>query len=159
MVRWWMALAGLFLSVFAVVALSGPGQIDIIHGRVRYEVARSLVDHGDVDIQDPRIRMTILPGRGGRRYSQYRFPQSAAGVAAILASDASGPVCEARREFFFTLTSAVASGVLAVTYATLFRRLGRGPRACLLWAPAGCSARRVGTTGPAPSMTSSARPR
>ena len=137
MVRWWMALAGLFLSVFAVVALSGPGRIDIIDGRVRYEVARSLVDHGDVDIQDLRIRMTILPGRGGRRYSQYRFPQSAAGVAAILASDASGPVCEPRRQFFFSLTSAVASAVLAATYAVLFRRLGIGPKASLLWAAAG----------------------
>ena len=33
------------------------------------------------------------------------------------AADATGPVSEDRRKFFFTLTSAVASGVLAVTYA------------------------------------------
>ena len=137
MVRWWMALAGLFLSVFAVVALSGPGRIDIIDGTVRYEVARSFVEHGDVDIREPKIEFTILPGRDGRRYSWYRFPQSAAGVAAILVADATGPVSEPRRQFFFSLTSAVASAVLAATYAVLFHRLGIGPKASLLWAAAG----------------------
>ena len=40
------------------------------------------------------------------------------------ALDATGPVSEDRLKFFFTLTSAVASGVLAVTYAALFRCLG-----------------------------------
>ena len=111
-----MALAGMFLAVAAIVAMSGPGQFDIIDGRVRYLVARSFLDHGDVDIQDPEIQCTVLTGRGGRQYSQYRFPQSAAGVAAILAADATGPVSEGRRVFFFSLTGAVACGVLAVTY-------------------------------------------
>ena len=137
MARWWMALAGLFLSVFAVVASSGPGRIDIIDGRVRYEVARSLVEHGDVDIQDPKINFTILPGRGGRRYSQYRFPQSAAGVAAILASDAIGAGERAPPAFLLLAHERVASAVLAATYAVLFRRLGIGPKASLLWAAAG----------------------
>ena len=58
-------------------------------------------------------------------------------MLAILAADATGPVSEARRQFFFSLTSAVASAVLAVTYAALFRRLGLGPRASLLWAAGG----------------------
>ena len=133
MVRWPMALAGMFLAVAAIVAMSGPGQFDIIDGRVRYLVARSFLDHGDVDIQDPEIQCTVLTGRGGRQYSQYRFPQSAAGVAAILAADATGPVSEGRRVFFFSLTGAVACGVLAVTYAALFRWMGLGPRASLLW--------------------------
>ena len=137
MLRWMTALSGLFLTVFAAVALSGPGRIDITDGKVRYEVAHSIVDHGDVDIRDPKIEFTVLPGRGGRRYSQYRFPQSAAGVAAILAADATGPASEARRRFFFMLTSAVASAVLAATYAALFRRLGFGPKASLLWAAGG----------------------
>jgi hypothetical protein len=53
------------------------------------------------------------------------------------AADATGPVSEDRRKFFFTLTSAVASGVLAVTYAALFRCLGLGRRASLLWATDG----------------------
>ena len=89
------------------------------------------------NIRDPKIEFTVLPGRGGQRYSQYRFPQSAAGVAAILAADATGPASEARRRFFFTLTSAVTSAVLAATYAALFRRLGFGPKASLLWAAGG----------------------
>ncbi|MGA7499252.1 MAG: hypothetical protein WBX00_21175, partial [Isosphaeraceae bacterium] len=137
MLRWMTALAGLFLAVFAAVALSGPGENDVADGSIRYEVARSFVEHGDVDIRDPKIKFTILPGRDGRRYSWYRFPQSAAGVAAILVADATGPVSEPRRQFFFSLTSAVASAVLAATYAVLFRRLGIGPKASLLWAAAG----------------------
>ena len=137
MLRWMTALSGLFLTVFSIVSLSGPGQNDIIDGTVRYQAARSLVERGDVDIRDPKITFTVLPGRGGRRYSQYRFPQSAAGVVAILAADATGPVSEGRRQFFFSLTSAVASAVLAVTYAAIFRRLGLGSRASLLWAAGG----------------------
>jgi len=137
MVRWWIARAGLFLTVFAVVALSGPGRIDIVDGQTRYEVARGLVEHGDSIIRDPNVWFAVFPGRDGLRYTKYRFPQSAAGVAAILAADCSGPVNEGRRHFFFTLTSSVASATLAVIYASLFGRLGHGPRASLLWAGGG----------------------
>jgi hypothetical protein len=137
MVRWWVALAGLFLSVFAVVALSGPGRIDIVDGQTRFEVARSLVEHGDSVIRDPRVWFVVFPGREGHRYTKYRFPQSAAGVIAILAADATGPVSEPRRHFFFTMTSAVASAAIAVIYAALFRRLGYGVRASLLWGAGG----------------------
>ncbi len=123
--------------MFAVVALSGPGRIDIVDGQTRYEVARSLVEHGDSIIRDPNVWFAVFPGRDGLRYTKYRLPQSAAGVAAILAADWSGPVNEGRRHFFFTLTSSVASATLALIYASLFRRLGHGPRASLLWAAGG----------------------
>src|SRR3954454_19871482 len=89
---WPLALAGQFLFVFSAVALSGPGRIDIVDGQTRYEVARSLVDHGDHVIRDERVWFGVFPGRGGRLYTPYRFPQTAAGVAAILAADATGPV-------------------------------------------------------------------
>ncbi len=137
MMRWPMAIAGLFLCAFAVVALSGPGDIDSPDGAVRYEVARSFVEHGDVDIPDPKIEWMVLPGRGGRRYSEYRLPQSVLGVVAILAADATGPVSEPRRQFFFSLTSAVAGAVLAITYALHFRRQGLRPRSAPLWAAGG----------------------
>jgi hypothetical protein len=120
-----------------VVALSGPGRIDVVDGQTRYEVARSLVDHGDLVIRDPAVWFVVFPGRDGRPYTKYRFPQSAIGVAAILAADATGPVREARRHFFFTLTSAVACAILAATYAALFRALGHAPRAALFWAAGG----------------------
>ncbi len=135
--RWWIALAGLFLSVFAVVALSGPGRIDIVDGQTRYEVARSLVDHGDLVIRDPEVWFAVFPGRDGRLYSKYRFPHSVIGVAAILVADATGPNRESRRHFFFTLTGAVACALLSVTYAAFFRGLGHSPRAALLWAAGG----------------------
>ena len=80
MLRWPVALAGLWLTIFSVVALTGPGQNDSTDGQVRYLVSRSLVGHGDVDIPDSRVDFTVLPGRGGRRFSTYRFPQSVAGA-------------------------------------------------------------------------------
>jgi hypothetical protein len=137
MARWWIAQAGLLLTVFAVVALSGPGRIDIVDGQTRYEVARSLIDHGDLVIRDPNVWFAVFPGRDGQRYAKYRFPQSLAGVIAILVADHSGPVDEGRRHFYFTMTSAIASAILAVTYASVFRHLGYGMRASLLWATGG----------------------
>jgi 4-amino-4-deoxy-L-arabinose transferase-like glycosyltransferase len=134
---WSSALAGLSLFVFSVVALSGPGRIDIVDGQARYEVARSLVDHGDHVIRDERIWFGVFPGRGGQLYTSYRFPHSVAGVVAILAADATGPLTEGRRHFFFTLIGAFACSVLAVAYAVLFRHLGHGPKESLLWAAAG----------------------
>ena len=49
----------------------------------------------------------------------------------------SGRVGEARRHFFFVLTSAVACAVLAVAYAALFRSLNYQPRVALLWGAGG----------------------
>jgi hypothetical protein len=137
MQRWWIAEAGLFLTVFALVALSGPGRIDIVDGQTRYEVARSLVEHGDLVIRDPDVWFGVFPGRAGQLYTKYRFPQSAAAVIAIIVADMTGPVSEARRHFFFSLTSAVAAAILATTYARLFRSLGYELRLALLWAAAG----------------------
>jgi hypothetical protein len=135
--RWRVAQAGLFLTVFAMVALSGPGRIDIVDGQTRYEVARSLVDHGDLIIRDRHVWFVVFPGRDGQLHTKYRFPQSVVGVGAILAADIGGRVSEARRHFFFVLTSAVACAALAVCYAALFRSLNHQPRAALLWATAG----------------------
>lgn len=61
-----LSTLGVFLSVFAFVALTGPGRIDIVDGQTRYEVARSVVDHGDMAIRDPNIWFERFPGRGGR---------------------------------------------------------------------------------------------
>jgi hypothetical protein len=45
--RWALSLVGLFLAVFGLLFLSGPGRIDIVDGQVRYEVARSMALYGD----------------------------------------------------------------------------------------------------------------
>ncbi len=135
---WWrLALAGQFFAVFAAVALSGPGRIDIVDGQTRYEVARSLVEHGDVAVRDERVWFMAFPGGDGRRYSFYRFPQSGLGACAIWLADATGPGDEARRHFFFTLTSAFACALLPLAYALWFRRLGFRPGAACAWAMAG----------------------
>jgi hypothetical protein len=135
--RWGLAVFGLFLLVFAVLALSGPGRIDIIDGQARFLVARSLVEHGDPAIRDADFWFTVLPGRHGRRYSNYRFPHSLLGVPAILLADAVGPQNEARREFFFGMIGAVLGGALAVVYALWFRSQGHAVASALGWALAG----------------------
>src|SRR5947209_14564687 len=101
---WGLVLVGQFLVVFSVAALSGPGRIDIVDGQTRYEVARSLVEHGDSVIRDQRVCFWVFPGRADQRYTPYRFPQSVLGAGAIALADATGPVSEGRRHFFFTLT-------------------------------------------------------
>src|SRR5579884_846369 len=134
---WAVALGGQFLFVFSIVALSGPGRLDIDDGRTRFEVAQSLVDHGDPVIRDPDTWFTVLPGRYGLNYSNCRLPHSALGTVAIWLADHTGPVWEARRHFFFALIGAVAAGVLAVTYSWLFRRLGWSVWGALAWGTAG----------------------
>jgi hypothetical protein len=134
---WNITLGGLGLGVFALIALSGPGRIDIIDGQARYFVARSLVDHGDVVVREPGFWFLVLPGRDGNLYSTYRLPHIVAAVPAILLADADGTVSEARREFFFTLIGAVAGALLAVVYALWFRAQGHSPLAAVGWALAG----------------------
>jgi len=137
MTRWRITLSGLFLTVFAVVSLSGPGRTDSIDGLTRFEVACSLVDHGDSEIRNDDVWFSVFPGKDGKRYSTYRFPQSVLGAAAVALSDATGPIKGARRRFFFALTSPFAAACMAVCYAVLFRRLGHGPRGAVFWAAAG----------------------
>jgi hypothetical protein len=135
--RWALTLTGLGLFVAAVVALSGPGRIDIVDGQTRFEAGRSLVEQGDTAIRDPRVYFSRLPGRDGLDFTLYRFPQTAIAAAAIVISDATGPVSEARRHFLFTLHGAVACGLIAVLFAVHFRRRGMTPRAAVGWAAAG----------------------
>jgi hypothetical protein len=134
---WVSALVGEFLLVLTALAFTGPGRIDIIDGQTRYEVARSLVEHGDSIIRDRELVFPVFKGRDGDRYTLYRFPQSGLGVVAILLADVSGPVCEMRRQFFFTLISPCAAAILALTYTLWFRGLGYSHRASLLWGLAG----------------------
>lgn len=138
--RWCLALVGLFLLVFALCALSGPGRIDIADGQTRYAVARSLVEHGDSIVRDDGAWMNVYAGRNGDRYTWYRLPQSVFGVLAILAADETevsvhdSDHIEMRRQFFFSLIGSVNAAILAVCYGLWFRELGSSPRASLLWA-------------------------
>jgi hypothetical protein len=135
--RWALALSGLALAVFGAVALTGPGRIDIEDGQTRFESGRSLIEHGDTAIRDPRLVWFRLPGRDGLDYTLYRFPQELVAAGCIWLADATGPVAEGRRHFIFSLHGAVAAAVLAVLYAGWFRRRGRTPAAAITWAGGG----------------------
>jgi hypothetical protein len=132
-----LALAGLGLFVFALVALSGPGRIDIVDGQTRFEVGRSLVEHGDSVIRDPRVDWVVFPGRDNKPYTYYRLPQSILASGAIVLANLTGPATEGRQHFFFLLTSAFACSIIAIGYACWFRHTGCRPRIALLWALGG----------------------
>jgi hypothetical protein len=125
------------LFVFALVALSGPGRIDIVDGQTRFEVGRSLIEHGDSVVRDQRVGWVVFPGRDGKAYTYYRMPQSALACGAIVLANATGPATEGRQHFFFVLTSAFACSILAIGYACWFRYLGYRPRVAILWALGG----------------------
>ncbi|MCP4204050.1 MAG: hypothetical protein GY769_19190 [bacterium] len=106
-------------------------------GQTRYEVARSLVDHGDATIRNQDSWYAVFPGRGKRPYTGYRLPQSLLGVPAVLIADLFGPGSEPRRHFFFVLTGALMAAALVVLYAQWFRHLGHSSRASIGWAALG----------------------
>jgi len=130
-------LIGQALFVCAIVALSGPGRIDIVDGQTRFEVARNMVEHGDSALRDPRIWWGSFPGRDGLNFTYYRFPQSLLGAGAIRLADWTGPTSEGRRHFFFVLTSAVAAALLCNLYTIAFRVFGHRLRSAALWGLAG----------------------
>src|SRR3954470_8782271 len=86
-----LAAGGLFISVFAVVALTGPGRIDIVDGQARYEVARSLALNGDSAVRHSHVWFGVFPGPEARRYTYYRFPHSVLGAPAVWLADLAGP--------------------------------------------------------------------
>ncbi|HEX7377596.1 MAG TPA: hypothetical protein VF278_10820 [Pirellulales bacterium] len=134
---WYCAALGLGMLVFAVVALSSPGRIDVVDGHTRYDVGRSYLEHFDSVVRDPTAWFAVLPGRNGGRYSSYRFPQSAVAALSILTSDITGVRSEARRHFFFSLSGAMLAAAMAVLYAFSFRRMGHADAASLAWAAGG----------------------
>jgi len=135
--RYLVTLVGVLLVVFGVVALSGPGRIDIMDGQARFEVAKSLALHGDFIVRNPAVWFSVFPGRHGDSYSNYRFPHSIVGALAVLVSDLTGPDWDGRRHFFFALASAVAAACLACVYFIWFTRRGLAKRQAALWAVAG----------------------
>ncbi len=125
------------LFVFAILAASGPGRIDIVDGQTHFEVGRSLVEHGDSALRDQRIWWGSFPGRDGLNFTYYRLPQSVVAAVSIIVADAIGPTAEARRHFFFVWSSAAAAALLAIAYALFFCQQGYGSSSALLWALGG----------------------
>ena len=132
-----LTTVGIFMVVFSLVALSGPGRIDIVDGQARFEVAKSLALHGDAVVRNPAVWFSIFPGRDGQPFSYYRFPHSVLGAAAILVSDVTGPKTDPRRHFWFVLVSAAAAAALACVYFFWFTRTGLRHSQALAWAIAG----------------------
>jgi hypothetical protein len=130
-------LIGIFLLVFSLVALSGPGRIDIVDGQARFEVGKSLALHGDGVIRNSAVWFGVFPGRDGQSFSYYRFPHSVLGAIAVVISDATGPARDERRHFFFVLLGAVAAALLACVYYVWFVRTGLSARRAVAWALAG----------------------
>jgi hypothetical protein len=134
---WPAAVIGLAAVVFAVVALSGPGRIDIEDGQLRFEAGRSLVTHGDTAIRDPRAVWHRFPGRDGLIHTYYRFPGEVIAAACVLLADATGPATESREQVFYSFHGATIAVALAVAFAIWFRRRGFGVGTAIAWAAGG----------------------
>lgn len=137
MIRWNISLLGLALAVFALVALSGPGRIDIEDGQARFESGQNLLRYGDPGIRDPRVVWHRFPGRGGVDFTYYRFPGEFVAAAAVAVADAFSSTDEPLRHFLFSMHGAVLAAILAVVFAIWFGRQGHSPRAAMVWAAAG----------------------
>ncbi len=131
---WRLNLLGLGLFVFALAALSGPGRIDIEDGQDRFEAGLNLLEHGEPSIRDPRAVWHRFPGRGGHDFTYYRFPGEFVAAASIVVADL-WSTDEAWRHFVFSFNGAVTAALLAVLFATWFRK--QGSQHPLLWALAG----------------------
>jgi hypothetical protein len=118
--------------VSAVYALSAPGRIDIIDGQLRYEVALNLLNEGRPVIRDPALRFAGLPGRNGSLYSFYDAAASVAGLPLVWLGQVGGRNEETPR-FLFSLTSAIAGGLLASVLYLFYQTLGVDSRAALGW--------------------------
>lgn len=137
MTRWFISLIGLALSTFAIVAISGPGRIDIEDGQARFEAGRNLIDHGDSALRDDRLVWNKFPGRDGKSFTGYRLPQIVVAAGCVAVSDLLGEPSEGRRHFCFSLHGAACASLIAVLLAVWFRSRGLSERASLLWAAAG----------------------
>ena len=66
--RWYLALTGLYLVVFALCALSGPGRIDIVDGQTAQAHARlrELLDKYPKDVNGLLLEGMLLLGEKSR---------------------------------------------------------------------------------------------
>ena len=123
---------GIFLLVTAVYALAGPGRIDIIDGQYRFEVARNLMEHGSLRVDDPFLAGSV-PGIAGGAYSPYGVSGSIVSLPLLMLADVAGPAPIDRQQFFFSFTSAVFGAATASVLFLFYSTLGVAPRAALLW--------------------------
>jgi len=129
----WGTVLGIFLVVATAYALSGPGRIDIIDGQFRYEVAVSLLTEGRPALRDPALHSFGLPGRDSLRYAPYNFGASVAGLPFVWLGRVLGDPGGETQRFLFSLTSAVAGGLLASALYLFYRTLGLENRPALGW--------------------------
>ena len=128
----WLTAFGIFLLVSAAYILSGPGRIDMIDGQFRYEVAANLVKEGRPVVRDPALYWGSRKGRTGFWYSYYNAGPSVSGLPFVWLGHVSTHDEETQR-FLFSLTSAIAGGLLSSALYIFYRALGVGGGAALGW--------------------------
>jgi hypothetical protein len=103
----------------------------MIDGQFRYEVAVNMLD-GHPVVRDPALHWGTLPGRHGSRYSYYNASGSVAGFPLVWLGRVTKHSDETQR-FLFSMTSAVAGGLLASAMYLFYRSLDVERRAALAW--------------------------
>jgi hypothetical protein len=129
----WIAI-GIFLLVFGIYALSGPGRIDILDSEARFDVALNWLTKGRPIVTDHWIGPIVsVSGRDGLYYSYYGPAGSFFSIPLIWLSLISGASSIQPGQFLFSLTSAVFGAGIASILFLFYLELGVNLRRALAW--------------------------
>lgn len=133
--RWSLAAWGAFLLLLGVYLFGHPGRIDVIDGQLRFDVAKSMLDHQGPVISDPYLSLGKLPTdkRSGKKYSYYTAPASILGTFPMAISRSilghTGP----SDRFSFSLVNAFVGALIGPLLLAFYRRLNVALVPALAW--------------------------
>ena len=109
-----------FFFFFFVYLFTASGRIDVTPGSMRYQVAKSLIDHGDVDITKPDgyWYVAIREGADGRYYAATGIGQSLLMVPLVFVAGYAGA----------TVLNQILSGLVCVVIFLFCLNLGYSRR-------------------------------
>ena len=127
-------VAGIFLFVFGIYALTSPGRIDIVDGQARFDVTYNWLTSGRPIVKDSWIGPFMsVPGRDGLRYSYYGAPASVFAMPLVwLGIFTSAPAIQPS-QFLFSLTSSIFGAGIAPILFLFYLELGVSTRKALFW--------------------------
>jgi hypothetical protein len=130
--RWW-----LFVGVTAVFLIFQEGAVTGYDGITMYQVAKSIVEQGNVSISG---EWNTLPGRNGLEYGRYGLGLSLVAAVPVVLAEPLAASLEDPEQLLEAAASAVmpliTAGLIVALYS-LGRRLGARPQAALLSAIGG----------------------
>ena len=135
---------GIFLLVFGIYALSGPGRIDIIDGEIRFDVALNWLTKGSPIVTDHWVGPIMsVSGRDGLYYSFYGPAGSVFSVPLVWLGVIAGAPSIQPSQFLFSLTSSIFGAGIASILFLFYAELGISLRRASAWTMVGSFATYV----------------